>query len=366
MIKKWFKKKENKWIFFGVFIGAFAISSPFIIMAISKQKFNLSSFQNLGVVGDFFGGSTVGLLSLASMLFVIAAIVMQKDELSMQREELQLTRDELKKTREEHELSNKTLRLQQFESTFFNMINMHNSLLNDMKLGDAKGREVINQHYENINELFSTVYLNKAFKDFLMSNFDNNDFLVNAYYNFRRNLLTLSDISMEDISEDVHAFDEEQIKINISAYIKQHRYGLLKFPVDIDTMVDYKKLFFKTEIAIFFSEKYFDDSNFSYQKLAYYEALKNDKYPLSHYIKSIKTIISLVNDNELSMNAFNQREKEKYLNIFFSQFSIHEITLIEYYIILGEDQELKKYFDDYGILGSKDILDKCIILTSKW
>ncbi|MFJ3386641.1 hypothetical protein [Lysinibacillus sp. NPDC086135] len=67
--KEWIKENENKWIFGGIITICFAILMPIAIFFISKSSLSSDSFAKLGTVGDFLGGSTVGFLSLASMLF---------------------------------------------------------------------------------------------------------------------------------------------------------------------------------------------------------------------------------------------------------------------------------------------------------
>ncbi len=131
--KNWIKDESN-WIIAGIITISLAVATPFIIYFASKSTLSADSFSKLGTVGDFLGGTTVGLLSLASILFLISTIVMQRKELGMQREELQLTREELAKANEQYKITNETMLKQQFETTFFNMINMHNNLVKGLTL----------------------------------------------------------------------------------------------------------------------------------------------------------------------------------------------------------------------------------------
>lgn len=80
------------------------------------------------------------------------------------------------------------------------------------------------------------------------------------------------------------------------------------------------------------------------------------QYPLSNYKKSIKTIIRFVDES-----SFDKDIKEKYLDIFFSQFTIHEITVLKYVVELDNEDELKMYFDKYSNLNTKDILRDSIL-----
>ncbi|MDA2178667.1 hypothetical protein PDN34_18900 [Bacillus cereus] len=149
--KSWFSKKENWWIILGILTIVVAIATPFAILYKLGWKINYKQFEQLGVVGDYFGGTTVGLFTLASIMFVIAAIVMQKKELELQRSELKLTRNEFK-------TGNDTAKVQQIDNAFFNMLTLHHQIVNDIKVSYSRtnvwtGRQAIErlkEEYEYI------------------------------------------------------------------------------------------------------------------------------------------------------------------------------------------------------------------------
>jgi hypothetical protein len=74
-----------------------------------------------------------------------AAIIMQKEELALQREEV-------KKTREEYEITNNTMKKQQFDNTFFNMVNLHNDIVKSLQVYDIKtvGRIALNRILDEV------------------------------------------------------------------------------------------------------------------------------------------------------------------------------------------------------------------------
>ncbi|MGX5515375.1 putative phage abortive infection protein [Bacillus cereus] len=94
-----------------------------------KSISNSDVIGALGTVGDWFGGTTVPVLTFLSYIGVMIAIIMQRQELELQRKELQDTRDVFK--------------LQQFENTFFNMITLNNDIITNMKIdiGKISGKE---------------------------------------------------------------------------------------------------------------------------------------------------------------------------------------------------------------------------------
>lgn len=109
-----------------------------------------------GTLGDMFG-TINALFSGLAFAGIILTILLQRRELKYQREEL-------KETREEFIIQNKTLKNQRFENTFFNLISLHNQIVNDIdydkssKLRDGtytyrtvKGRDVFRDRFNILN-----------------------------------------------------------------------------------------------------------------------------------------------------------------------------------------------------------------------
>jgi hypothetical protein len=84
-----------------------------------------------GTFGDFIGGTLNPLFALFSLFAIIYTIKIQTKELELSREELEATRKELEGSRiaqqeqsESLKLQNKATKLQIFENTFFQLINL--------------------------------------------------------------------------------------------------------------------------------------------------------------------------------------------------------------------------------------------------
>ncbi|MBI3125261.1 MAG: putative phage abortive infection protein [Ignavibacteriales bacterium] len=84
--------------------------------------------------GGMFGAINA-LFSGLAMAGIIYTIYLQKKELSLQRKELQ-------QTREEFVAQNKTLRYQRFENTFFQLMDLHNDIVEKLNYYNSKGREL--------------------------------------------------------------------------------------------------------------------------------------------------------------------------------------------------------------------------------
>ena len=88
------------------------IIAAFCVFYFSKNN------EQAGLIGDTLSGVFTSL----AFICAIFAVALQRKELSLQRKELKQTRDELRGQKEQFEIQNKTLKRQQFENTFFNML----------------------------------------------------------------------------------------------------------------------------------------------------------------------------------------------------------------------------------------------------
>ncbi|PHQ28791.1 putative phage abortive infection protein [Leeuwenhoekiella nanhaiensis] len=142
--------------------------SAFLLILLGFACLYVVHWQNENVypmqwneVGDFLGGTMVGIWSLAGLFFIYVAFLGQKQQMIYQQQELKLNRDDLELNREEirntnaalelqrYEMANQneTAKRQQFESLFFNMIDTHLKIVADIDItvsgeGKITGRDV--------------------------------------------------------------------------------------------------------------------------------------------------------------------------------------------------------------------------------
>ena len=132
-----------------------------------------SNIGNWGAVGDFFGGvlnPTFALLSLILIAYTLMqnkkaleqsekaieqgtkAIEQNEKALQVSNEELRLTRDELANSSDALKEQASLLAVQSFETTFFNMLELHSKNLNRIKLSESEIVQTIaNLYSHNIN-----------------------------------------------------------------------------------------------------------------------------------------------------------------------------------------------------------------------
>lgn len=108
--------------------------------------------SNFGEWGDFFGGVLNPLLSFLVFMGLLITIVIQQTELSESRVELRRSADAL---RDQSENTKKQI----FESTFFQMLSIHNGIVNAIDLTNDKGtvtrgRDCFSVFYTRLNKIY--------------------------------------------------------------------------------------------------------------------------------------------------------------------------------------------------------------------
>ena len=177
-------KKETrrviKWalvISFGVWLVGAVITR---VIGIYCFPCNEGDSAAAGLFGDSFGAVNA-LISAMAFAGVIASFWLQRKEFELQREDLKLQYDELHAQREEFEQQNMTLKLQRFENTFFNMMQLQQQIVNDLHLEvpaslarrgniasassmpttkEINGREVIQYIYDKVKIIIEEKGLN--------------------------------------------------------------------------------------------------------------------------------------------------------------------------------------------------------------
>jgi hypothetical protein len=141
-----------------VIIAFLVAYGSFVIHSTSTDPFE--NIESAGVFGDSFGVLT-SLFSGLAFAGIIVTVWMQRDELRLQRKELELTREELKATREEMKSQHSTAKLQNFESTFFQMLRLHNEIVDSIDIlhqrsgNITSGRDCFSIFYDRLSGLYS-------------------------------------------------------------------------------------------------------------------------------------------------------------------------------------------------------------------
>ncbi len=98
--------------------------------------------ETMSMIGEFFGGTVGSIWALAGVILFFLALIYQRRELEYQRQELKETREVLEK-------QSATIALQQFDNTFFQLLNFHIDASRKIQLqGELNGFEQLYKDFK--------------------------------------------------------------------------------------------------------------------------------------------------------------------------------------------------------------------------
>lgn len=158
-------------------IVLFVFTITALSIVLYYYKFGLGLWdtpEKWGALGDFFGGVLNPLLAFSSLVLLLATLRQNHKALSQNEEALRLNNTELEMTREELAESKKALiqqaeilKKQSFEGTFFNLLSIHQDLVNSIDLVAknnkvTKGKDCFKPFYQRLRDNFNQLRYNKA------------------------------------------------------------------------------------------------------------------------------------------------------------------------------------------------------------
>ena len=169
------KKGDSRGTFMAFIVVVFALMSVVAFYAISRDW----DTEKLGTLGDFIGGTLNPILTFFTFIALLFTIVLQQKELHAANEAKDKAEESLDKEK-------KRATRQQFEYTFFQMIGLHNDIVNaldiyfkpseyDYSAGhEVKGRDCFKTYLENYFDKYRPLgeyedekqRLDKAYKAF--------------------------------------------------------------------------------------------------------------------------------------------------------------------------------------------------------
>ncbi len=159
----------------------------------------------MGVFGDSYGALNT-LFSALAFTGIIASIYFQREELKATREELEATRYEMKYQGEQFEAQTAALKLQVFENTFFNMLKLHNDIVESMAIRVTNGAEVkgrggfqrlCEQYYNSRHNALNRVDCVPAYEGFYIRN----EATLGHYFRIMYQLVSLVDYSSLSVEQ---------------------------------------------------------------------------------------------------------------------------------------------------------------------
>ncbi|WP_257141550.1 putative phage abortive infection protein [Bacillus wiedmannii] len=247
--------EENKntegWAKFFTWIGfalvPIAMAMPFIV-----YHFDFSYLEKLGPIGDFIGGTTVTFLTGASVFLLIATNIMQRKELQMSRqsidemvkqtkasvEQMTASVQQAEEARKETQITNETMKRQQFETTFFNMLTLHHQIVNEIKISYYNGHFHMTTKQEYVGrEAFiklKSIFESKLAKSVFVSKYSGEEWNKNSQREkdeYKNLLLTNSKLVHQEYLNKVYKDIQDEYGNAIGHYMRNN-YRIVKFIVE--------------------------------------------------------------------------------------------------------------------------------------
>ena len=270
--KPFFKFKKY-WQYYTVLI--IVLTYALVLIGIT-YPITEQSIEKSGMLGDSFGILTA-LFSGLAFAGIIISIKMQSKELKLtrkeiklQHEELSLTRNEVKGQKKELKFQNRTLKKQAFENTFFQMLDVHTSIVKDLSIGDNnyQGRAIFGK--------FSSEVANTKVKIPALTDIQQITEVYSKFYNSRKSQIAFYFSNLYYLLEYVNSSSvkNKSFYTNIvRAQLSEHE---LKF-ICYHGISSFCEKGFKSLIEKYCILKNFTAKNEQFLKLSYHESAFSEK-----------------------------------------------------------------------------------------
>ncbi|WP_235856586.1 putative phage abortive infection protein [Niallia taxi] len=375
-------------------ILGFALLVTASIMPFAVKNYydsRLDKYDNLtdiGAVGDFIGGTTVAFLTASSVVLLLATIIMQRKEIKISQQSIvelvkqtEASVKQAEEARKETQITNETMKKQQFETTFFNMVNLHHNILKEIQIEEFSGRAAIEYFYDDLINTYDgkiyREYCGKLKEEALEGDIEILDGLIKQFYlnnqlseyidEFEQHFLPMYDengiADMTELEEFYETVDNGQNtewnrrKEQHLVYYSQNIYGDYIAYSEIIEEIDFNSAKDK------FSNVYIDKfkTNFHNQpmkdlkKLAYEEVYKRNENAVGHYYRNLYRIVKFIQSETFDVDdKTNEIEKRKYRGILRAQLSSFELLMVFYNVVYSQKGEKFKeilintnFFDDH-------------------
>lgn len=138
------KNNNNSWLCYMIW----AVLGVMLIMVFSFYIIynNIGCWEKRGQFGDLFGAVNA-LFSGLAFAGLIITIRQQHKDLEYQRQAIEQTNREMQNQTEEFNQQNETMKIERFENTFFKMLEVQQSIVNDLYAADSHKEWVKQDNY---------------------------------------------------------------------------------------------------------------------------------------------------------------------------------------------------------------------------
>lgn len=199
--------KPNRllWILGGAAVAAFLIILGLYI-AYFKNLSVTNDSATWGTFGDYLGGTLNPIISFLALIGLLYTI-------HQQAQEMQATRDELERTAEQQSRQSEIFNLQQFESTFFSLLEQHNKVVERIEV-ESIYEELHNIYNKKIDQITTRKPSEELSNSHAIKSI-NQHYELKSYFNLLFQILKFISISLSKNSESNNS---EDLKITIKDF----------------------------------------------------------------------------------------------------------------------------------------------------
>ena len=129
-------------------LGIAAVAAFLIVLGLYISYFKNLSVTNdsatWGTFGDYLGGTLNPIISFLALIGLLYTIHQQSQEMQATREELKQAAEQQRQQVEQQSRQSEIFNLQQFESTFFSLLEQHNKIIEKIMMPIEAKRDSIN------------------------------------------------------------------------------------------------------------------------------------------------------------------------------------------------------------------------------
>ncbi|WP_421131758.1 putative phage abortive infection protein [Alteromonas sp. A079] len=381
--------KSEKLIASLIVFGLLLLFSSFPMFLWNDLNFDVGeriNSEKFGHLGDFVGGLMGSLWALAGVFLFYKALTEQRDDFSNNREalrlqvealeqqieEFKLSREEQRLSRRVYEEQSKTAKIQQFDSSFYSLLNVYLNIKNHLNsISPDFFKEIVGEisakHDTSIeNPIEQRKNLISSFNQI----YDDKREVLSSYFRALYRLLSIIDSATNLTDKEKFNYakvlraqlsDYELIVLSYNSYTflgKKTQYFILKYnllkhiPVlSLPSICDYQRLSEKRTLAVFVETL----SKFLRKNIPKFYDVNNDDVKIEEEFSDLNLILGIYFDDEINIKVYTEKNIENceiYLtdeqfNNFLLQLA-YELLVLQTYLLEKDIfiEKSKTEFDD--------------------
>lgn len=206
-------------------LGGAAVAAFLIVLGLYISYFKNLSVTNdsatWGTFGDYLGGTLNPIISFLALIGLLYTIHQQAQEMQATREELKQAAEQQRQQVEQQSRQSEIFNLQQFESTFFSLLEQHNKIIEKVETDLNKINGDIERRYKGLDTITETPPSEE------MSNYHaieiiNHNHTLKGYFDLLFQMLKFICISLSkrDENKEPANNDEKNTKIKIEDFLE--------------------------------------------------------------------------------------------------------------------------------------------------